>query len=79
VAIETVVSVVLLCFGIVLGNREELKPISWSVWSGLMEREKGCGQFGYLEERVGFLDIRAKRAEFEKWVKGAEEGSSQNR
>jgi len=23
-----------------------------------MEREKGCGQFGYLEERVGFLDIR---------------------
>jgi len=58
VAIETLVSVVLLCFGIVLGNREELKPISWSVWSGLLEREKGCGQFSYLEERVGFLDIR---------------------
>jgi len=46
------------------------------VWSGLLEREKGYGQFSYLEERVGFLDIRAKRAEFAKWVKGAEEGSS---
>ncbi|CUS07425.1 unnamed protein product [Tuber aestivum] len=79
VAIETIVSVVLLCFGIVLGNREELKPISWSVWSGLLEREKGCGQFGYLEERVGFLDIRAKRAEFAKWIKGAEVGSSSQR
>ncbi|KAG0640327.1 magnesium transporter [Tuber brumale] len=76
VAIETLVSVVLLCLGIVLGNREELKPISWSVWSGLLEREKGYGQFGYLEERVGFLDIRAKRAEFVKWVKVVEEGSS---
>ncbi|PWW76690.1 hypothetical protein C7212DRAFT_351835 [Tuber magnatum] len=76
VTIETLVSVVLLCFGIVLSNREELKPISWTVWSGVLEREKGCGQFGYLDERVGFLEIRAKRAEFAKWIKGAGEGSS---
>ncbi|RPA90351.1 hypothetical protein L873DRAFT_1821293 [Choiromyces venosus 120613-1] len=76
IVIETILSVLLLCLGIVLGNKEELKPISWSVWSGMLEREKGCGQFGYLEERVGFLDIRVKRAEFAKWVKGAEEGSS---
>ncbi|KAH8154371.1 uncharacterized protein LAJ45_02139 [Morchella importuna] len=72
VTIETLVSVFLLCVGIVLNNSQELKPISWSVWSGQLERERGSGPYGYLEERLGFLDIRTKRAEFAKWAESNE-------
>ena len=53
--------------GLVLGA-EELKPISWRVWAGRIEREKEVGREGKggvggnpfqgLEERVGFMDIR---------------------
>ncbi|KAL0635018.1 hypothetical protein Q9L58_006047 [Maublancomyces gigas] len=73
VTLETLVSVFLLCVGIVLNNSQELKPISWSVWSGQLERERGSGPYGFLEERLGFLDIRGKRAEFSDWVKTGNE------
>ena len=46
----------LICAGVVLGA-EALKPISWRVWAGKMEREGG-GPFKGLEERRGFVDIR---------------------
>ena len=38
---------------------EELKPISWRVWAGQVERQSGGGgPFQGLEDRVGFVDIR---------------------
>lgn len=44
--------------GLVLGA-EDLKPISWRVWAGQVEREGGgAGPFQGLEDRVGFVDIR---------------------
>lgn len=58
ITLETLTSVFLLCVGIVLNNSQELKPISWSVWCGQLERERGSGPYGFLEERLGFLDIR---------------------
>ena len=58
IIIETLLSVLVLCLGIVLSNARELRAVSWAVWSGEMEREKGAGPYGFLEERVGFLDIR---------------------
>ena len=40
---------------------EELKPISWRVWAGKMEREQGrVGPFTGLEDRWGFMDIRVR-------------------
>lgn len=57
-AFEALISVFLLCVGVVLNSSQELKPISWSVWSGQLERERGGGPYSYLEERLGFLDIR---------------------
>jgi len=71
IVVETLLSVLVLCLGIVLSNARELRAVSWAVWSGELEREKGVGPYGFLEERVGFLDIRAKRQEFTKWVKAA--------
>ena len=48
----------LLCLGLVAGA-ERLKPISWNVWAGNIEKEGGGGNpFLGLEERAGFLDIR---------------------
>lgn len=38
---------------------EELKPVSWRVWAGKIQRETGrAGPFEGLEDRVGFIDIR---------------------
>jgi len=73
ISLETIVSVLLICVGLVLGA-EELKPISWRVWAGKVEREKGKpdgarNPFEGLEERAGFMDIRAKRKEFVEWMK----------
>lgn len=37
----------------------DLKPISWRVWAGKVERESGGGgPFQGLEDRMGFVDIR---------------------
>ena len=58
ISIETILSVVFICAGLVLGA-EELKPISWRLWAGKMERESGGGgPFQGLEDRFGFVDIR---------------------
>ncbi|MCJ1484548.1 hypothetical protein MMC06_004719 [Schaereria dolodes] len=62
ISIETILSVLLICVGLVTGA-EELKPISWRVWAGMIEREKGVeGPFKGLEERRGFVDIRVSVA-----------------
>lgn len=56
----------------------ELMPIQWNVWAGRLERSKearvikevgvgGGNPYATLEERPGFLDIRAQRREFAKW------------
>lgn len=58
VSVETILSVVFICLGLVLGA-EELKPISWRVWARKVERESGGGgPFQGLEDRLGFVDIR---------------------
>ena len=58
ISIETILSVVFICVGLVLGA-EELRPISWRVWAGKVERESGGGgPFQGLEYRFGFVDIR---------------------
>ena len=69
ITLETLVAVLLIIVGIVV-SAEQLKPISWKVWAGQIEREDG-GRNPYrgLEERWGFLDIRSKRREFAEWVK----------
>lgn len=76
--LETLVSVLLICAGVVLGS-PDLKPIQWRVWAGQMEREKWSGDvkelaprgnpYEALEQRTGFLDVRASRREFAAWVK----------
>lgn len=58
ISIETIISVVFICVGLVIGA-EELKPISWRVWAGKVERESGRGgPFQGLEDRLSFVDIR---------------------
>jgi hypothetical protein len=48
----------MICAGLVVGA-EELKPITWRVWAGKVERENGgVGPFQGLEDRLGFVDIR---------------------
>ncbi|KAL2221198.1 magnesium transporter [Thermoascus aurantiacus ATCC 26904] len=72
ITIETLVAVVLVSFGLVLGA-ERLKPISWSAWAGEIEREGGVrNPYRGLEERYGFWDIRAKRKEFADWMRSHE-------
>ncbi|KAK0509631.1 hypothetical protein JMJ35_008025 [Cladonia borealis] len=69
ISLETVMSVIMICVGLVVGA-EELKPITWRVWAGKVERESGGGgPFQGLEDRLGFVDIRAKRKEFADWVR----------
>jgi hypothetical protein len=74
-----VLSVLLLCVGVVLGS-PDLQPIQWNVWAGRLERSKeareikavglgGGNPFANLDERPGFLDIRAKRKEFAGLIK----------
>ncbi|MCJ1391618.1 hypothetical protein MMC18_004482 [Xylographa bjoerkii] len=61
ISLETLASVLLICVGLVLGA-EELRPISWRVWAGRVQRGKGqAGEgYGWLEggKRKGFLNIR---------------------
>lgn len=60
ISIETVLSVVLICAGLVM-DAEQLKPIRWRVWAGQVEKESGGGgPFQGLENRVGFMDIRVR-------------------
>ena len=57
IQVETIVAVFLSCFGFVLGS-QPFKPVSWSTWAGKIEREGRPNPFQYLENRVGFMDIR---------------------
>ncbi|RMZ79776.1 hypothetical protein DV738_g3208, partial [Chaetothyriales sp. CBS 135597] len=68
IKLEAVISVLVASVGLVLGA-DPLKPISWSTWAGQLEREGGPSPFAALEERPGFVDIRAKRKEFADWVR----------
>jgi hypothetical protein len=55
---ETLVSVLIVSIGLVLGA-EKLKPVSWRDWAGAIERDGGArNPFLSLEERYGFWDIR---------------------
>ncbi|KIX04867.1 uncharacterized protein Z518_05738 [Rhinocladiella mackenziei CBS 650.93] len=68
IKLETLISVFLACFGLVLGS-EPLKPVSWSAWAGKIEKEGGPNPFRGFEERVGFMNIRAQRKEFANWAR----------
>ena len=58
IVIEALVSVLIVSTGLVLGA-DKLKPVSWSVWAGEIERQGGAkNPFLFLEERYGFWDIR---------------------
>ena len=58
ISLEVVISVIMICVGLVVGA-EDLKPITWRVWAGNVERESGGGgPFQGLEDRLGFVDIR---------------------
>jgi membrane magnesium transporter 1 len=86
ISVETIVSIILVCIGLVLGT-PELRPIQWRVWAGKIEREgeKGFmnsdGQvdkdyvgnpFKLLESRPSFVDIRKQRREYAEWAKRGE-------
>lgn len=69
IQIETLLSILLSCVGLVLGS-QPLQPISWSQWAGEIEKEGGGrSPFRGLEDRVGFMDIRGKRRDFVGWVR----------
>lgn len=82
ITLETLVAVLLLCVGIVVGS-PDLKPIQWRVWAGKLEKDKTSktetingdplgprgNPYAALEQRQGFLDIRSQRSEFAEWVK----------
>ena len=58
IIIETLVSVLIVSIGLVLGA-QKLKPISWREWAGEIERDGGArNPYLSLEERYGFWDIR---------------------
>ena len=57
ISLETIISVALICVGLVMGA-EELQPIEWRVWAGKAEKEGRGGPYMGLEERMGFVDIR---------------------
>lgn len=78
ITLETLISVALLCAGVVLSS-PELKPIQWNLWAGRLERSKeareikevgvgGSNPYAGLEKRPGFVDIRARRIEFQEWL-----------
>ncbi|KAF8461912.1 membrane magnesium transporter-domain-containing protein [Kalaharituber pfeilii] len=71
IILETIISVSLLCTGIVLSGWE-LRPIRWRIWAGQLERENGSGPYEFLESKLSFIDIRAKRTEFSNWVRDHE-------
>ncbi|KAF7928299.1 hypothetical protein BELL_0333g00080 [Botrytis elliptica] len=83
ISIETIVSIFIVCLGLVLGT-PELRPIQWRVWAGKIEREGAKGfmnadgevdkdfvgnPFRVLESRPSFIDIRKQRHEFAEWVR----------
>ncbi|KAI9644652.1 hypothetical protein NHQ30_006676 [Ciborinia camelliae] len=83
ISIETIVSIFIVCLGLVLGT-PELRPIQWRVWAGKVEREGAKGfmnadgevdkdfvgnPFEVLESRPSFIDIRRQRYEFAEWVR----------
>lgn len=89
ISIETIVSIFIVCLGLVLGT-PELRPIQWRVWAGKIEREGAKGfmnadgevdkdfvgnPFRVLESRPSFIDIRRQRHEFAEWVR---EGGEQS-
>lgn len=58
IVVETLVSLVVVSVGLVLGA-EKLKPISWSEWAGEIEREGGAkNPYRRLEERYSFWDVK---------------------
>lgn len=60
IVVETLVSVLVVSIGLVLGV-EKLKPISWRDWAGEIERDGGArNPYIGLEERYGFWDIRVR-------------------
>lgn len=78
ITFETLFSVALLCAGVVLSS-PELKPIQWNLWAGRLEKSKeareirevgvgGGNPYSGLEKRPGFIDIRARRNEFQQWL-----------
>jgi membrane magnesium transporter 1 len=79
IAIETVVSVVLLCIGLVEGA-EPLRPIRWREWAAEVDHgslkakteneENKPVNFDWVEKRKGFLDIRGERRRFADWARG---------
>ncbi|KAF2234590.1 hypothetical protein EV356DRAFT_146677 [Viridothelium virens] len=84
VILELLISTLVTCAGIVLGS-PQLRPIQWSVWAGKVEREgrkpgaweEGVGNpFRSLDERLGFLDIRAQRKQFADWVRNGQGAQS---
>lgn len=74
IILETLISVVLLAIGYVLRS-PPLKPIVWSKWAGELERSGAPHVFQGLEQRIGFVDIRAKRREFAHWVRAQGQGT----
>lgn len=70
IAIEALVSLVVVSVGLVLGA-EKLKPISWSEWAGQIEREGGArNPYRRLEERYGFWDVRVSSLSLPLFVPG---------
>ena len=83
ISVETIISLVTIIVGLVLGT-PSLRPIPWRVWAGKIERQ---GEYGFvngdgkvakdyvgnpyklLESRPGFIDIRKQRKEFAEWVR----------
>ncbi|KAF2862782.1 hypothetical protein K470DRAFT_212195 [Piedraia hortae CBS 480.64] len=86
IVLETIVSVLLLCLGVVLSS-PKLEPIQWRVWAGMLERSKaarkmqdvGVGGNPYvsLDIRPGYRDIRAQRQEYQAWAEGKKEKKGQ--
>lgn len=62
ITLETLVAIIFVTVGLVLGS-EKLRPISWSVWAGEIEKEGGArNPFRGFEDRIGFWDVRVRGA-----------------
>ena len=57
ISLETIVSVLAICIGIVFGA-DQLQPISWRIWAGQQDKSGEGGPYQGLEDRMGFVDIR---------------------
>ena len=57
ISLETIVSVLAICVGIVSGA-DQLQPISWRIWAGQQDKSGEGGPYQGLEDRMGFVDIR---------------------